>query len=113
MYVYMDKYTSLNNLNVYDELFEYSNPKQAQIKARKYLGKNATLYKSTRRNKKYMIFNPNNNKWIHFGQLDYKDYTKHKDPLRRDLYLSRVNNIKGDWRDNPYSPNNLSIHILW
>jgi len=113
MCIYMDKYTKINNLDLDDELFNYSSPKLAQIKAKKYLGKNAILYKSSRKNNKYMIFDPNNNKWIHFGQLNYEDYTKHKDPLRRDLYLSRATRIKGDWNDNPYSPNNLSIHILW
>jgi hypothetical protein len=45
--------------------------------------------------------------------MGYEDYTIHQDDKRRDSYLSRATNIKGNWRDNKYSPNNLSIHILW
>ena len=25
-----------------------------------------------------MLFNPTTSKWIHFGQMGYEDYTKHK-----------------------------------
>lgn len=32
---------------------------------------------------------------------------------RRRLYLSRATKIKGAWRDDPFSPNNLAIHLLW
>ena len=42
-----------------------------------------------------------------------EDYTLHGDKKRRDRYLKRATNIKGKWQDNPYSPNNLSINILW
>ena len=54
-----------------------------------------------------------NNKWINFGQLGYEDFTKHKDNERRDRYLKRATHIKGNWKNDKYSPNNLSIHILW
>lgn len=59
-----------------------------------------------------MVQNPDN-KWIHFGQMGYEDYTKHKDDDRRKNYLNRSSNIKGQWKANKYSPNNLSIHLLW
>ena len=52
-------------------------------------------------------------KWIHFGQMGYEDYTKHHDKLRRKRYLTRATNIHGNWKKNPYSANNLAIHILW
>jgi hypothetical protein len=52
-------------------------------------------------------------KWIHFGAIPYEDYTKHKDQERRERYLNRAENIKGSWRQNKYSPNNLAIHLLW
>ena len=32
---------------------------------------------------------------------------------RRNAYLKRATNIKGNWKDNKYSPNNLAINILW
>lgn len=32
---------------------------------------------------------------------------------KRNAYLSRATNIKGDWKENDISPNNLAIRILW
>jgi hypothetical protein len=95
------------------ELKKWSNPRQAQKMAIKYLGENAKLYESYKPNKKYMIRNPETNEWVHFGQLGYQDFTKSRDLDQRNRYLARATNIKGNWRDNPYSPNNLSIKILW
>jgi hypothetical protein len=60
-----------------------------------------------------MVLNPNTNKWVHFGAIPFTDYTKHKDKTRRQRYLNRANNIKGNWVNDKYSPNNLSIHLLW
>ena len=94
-------------------LLKYSNPRSAQKKAYKYLGKTAKLYPSDKKDKKYKIFDPKNKKWVNFGQLGYEDFTKHKNKSRRKNYLTRSKNIKGDWKINKYSPNNLSIHILW
>lgn len=59
-----------------------------------------------------MVQDPDN-KWVHFGQMGYEDYTKHKDDNRRKNYLKRSSNISGKWKSNKYSPNNLSIHLLW
>ena len=87
--------------------------KEAQRNAIKYLGKTATLSPSTRTGKKYMIQDQNTGKMVHFGQLGYEDFTKHKDEARRQRYLKRATNMRGDWKQNPYSPNNLSINILW
>ena len=42
-----------------------------------------------------------------------EDWTFHKDNDRRNRYLARATKIKGNWRDNKYSPNNLSINLLW
>lgn len=95
------------------QLLKYSNPQQAQRMAYKYLGKTAKLYPSTNSKKKYDIYDPKHNKWVHFGQLGYEDYTKHKNKTRRKNYLTRSRSIKGNWKTNKYSPNNLSIHILW
>jgi len=95
------------------ELMEYSNFDLAQEKAYDYLGDEAILFYSPKKDKKYRIYDPINDKWVDFGQMKFLDYTKHKDDKRRENYLKRATNIKGKWRDNPYSPNNLSIHILW
>ena len=67
---------------------------------------------STRKNKKYMIMN-DDNKYVHFGDSRYEDFTKHQDKERLKNYLSRASKIKGNWRNNKYSPNNLSINLLW
>lgn len=93
------------------ELLKYSNPKIVKKMAKKYFNTPVEIKQSTRKNKKYMIFD--GNKWIHFGQLGYEDFTKHKNKERRKNYLSRSCKIKGNWKSNKFSPNNLSIHLLW
>jgi len=95
------------------QLYKYSTPITAQKKAHKYLGKSAHIYPADKKDKKYKVYDPKHNKWVNFGQLGYEDYTKHKDKTRRKNYLARSLKIKGNWKKNPYSPNNLSIHILW
>ena len=67
---------------------------------------------STRKNKKYMIMN-DDNKYIHFGDLRYEDFSKHQDLKRLNNYLSRATKIKGNWKKDKYSPNNLAINLLW
>ena len=96
-----------------EELRKYSIPEIAQKKAYKYLGKNADIYPSWKEDKKYVIYNPEKNKFIHFGQMNYEDHTKHQNLDRKNAYLRRATNIKGNWKNDPYSPNNLSRYILW
>jgi len=91
----------------------YSNPRIAQQKTYKYLDKNSKLFPSGNKHKKYRIYDPKNEKWINFGQIRYQDYTKHRDKTRRKNYLTRSKGIKGNWKNNKYSPNNLSRNILW
>jgi hypothetical protein len=91
----------------------YSNPKVVQSKAKKYLGKDTLIQLSNKKDKKYMVYDPNTEKMIHFGQMGYEDFTKHKDPKRRENYLKRTANMKGNWKDNKYSANNLSRNLLW
>jgi len=101
------------------DLANFSNYKEVLHIAKHYYGNDVTLLPSSRKNKKYMILNPNTNKFVHFGAMGYMDYTKYKqiDKERalahRDRYLNRALNIKGKWKDNPYSPNYLSILLLW
>jgi len=94
-------------------LFLYSNPRQAQRMAYKYLGRTAKLYPARNSEKKYSIYDKKNDKWINFGQLGYEDYTKHHDKARRKNYLTRTKYMRGDWQKNRYSANNLSRNILW
>lgn len=95
-----------------NSIWLYSNPPEVYRRAKKYLGKKTKIGLSTKKNKKYMITTPDG-KIVHFGQMGYEDYTKHKNKTRRKNYLTRSRNIKGNWKQNKYSPNNLSIKLLW
>lgn len=95
-----------------EDLKKVSNIKKVIINAIKYFNDTSIkVYLSTRKNKKFMIKNPDG-KWVHFGDLRYEDYTKHENKERREDYLNRAFNIKGNWSSNKYSPNNMSMHIL-
>ena len=95
------------------ELMKISNPAKVLKNAIKYFNNpNVKIYVSSKKDKKYMIIGLNG-KAVHFGQIGYEDYTKHNDNNRRNAYLLRATKIKGNWKDDPYSPNNLSINLLW
>jgi hypothetical protein len=95
-----------------DDIWMYSNPREAQQKAFQIYGKDAILYRSKSKNKKYSIVNPKG-KIVNFGQIGYEDFTKHKDVSRKHNYLTRTSNMKGNWKNDGYSANNLSRNILW
>lgn len=80
--------------------------------AKSYLGPGIKLQPSTRKDKKWMIRTPAN-RLVHFGSSTYQDFTQHGDKERQRLYLLRSGKIEGHWRQNKYSPNNLSREILW
>ncbi len=102
----------IKNVPKSNEIWKWSNPLQVRKKADKYLGKNISIYLSSNPKKKYMVKNTED-KWVHFGAIGYEDFTKHKDEKRRENYLTRSANIRGNWRGDPYSANNLSRNILW
>jgi hypothetical protein len=102
------------------DLSNYSDFETVLSRAKHYYGENVKLFQSTRKTKKYMIYNPYNNKFVHFGQMGYKDFTKYVQLYdletareHRIRYLKRALKIKGNWKDNPYSPNYLSLLLLW
>lgn len=99
-----------NKIPITDEIWNYSDPKIVHNKGVRY---GVAIYKSTRDNKKYMIIHPKTKKRIHFGQMGYEDFTFHNDFKRRESYLKRSNSIRGNWRNDKYSANNLSRNILW
>lgn len=92
------------------EILKYSNPNIVTKNAKKLFGDNVIIALSTRKNKKYMILDPNTNKFIHFGQMRYQDYTKHQDKLRRNRFRQR--NKHWDFT-YVYSPAYLSYVLLW
>ena len=63
---------------------EFSNYSIASKNAISYLGHDAVLYPSTRKNMKFMIQNPYTGKFIHFGRLGYFDY-KIRERIYRNL----------------------------
>jgi len=81
-----------------------------KMNVRKYLGKDIEVKPSTRKNKKVMVLNPETNKWIHFGEKGYIDYTASQDINK--LMLFRKRNDK--WKNAPkWSPAYLAWWILW
>jgi len=102
-----------NYYNWFKNIKKVSNPDKALANTKKYLGKNTPLYPSEKTKFKYKVFNPNTNKFVYFGSMLYEDYLKHGDEIRKKNYLLRSGNIKGNWKDDKYSKNNLSRHILW
>lgn len=105
--------TPANKVAGDDNLYKVSNPREVQKRAFEIYGKDAVVYKSDKPNKKYQILNKLTGKWVYFGDAKMEDFHKHQNPVRRNSYLSRALNIKGNWRDNPYSPNILSLVLLW
>ena len=96
-------------MDKYDELLQFSDPVIVRKKVDQYLGKDVQLYISTRPTKKYMIQRPDD-KWIHFGQMGYSDYTRTLNDTKRRLF--RVRNAK--WADaQKWTPAWLSYYLLW
>ena len=74
---------------------------------------------------KLMIFHPETFKKIYIGSSINNDFIiysmlekmgkipKGTANMKRKSYLARATNIKGDWKKNKYSKNNLAIHLLW
>ena len=90
---------------------EVSTPSKVRANFRKYKGNDdVKLELSEKKDKKYKVII--DNKTVHFGST-MEDYTKHKDESRRKSYIARAKCIKGDWKSNKYSPNNLAINLLW
>lgn len=88
-------------------LINYSNIKEVQRLANKYgVGK---VFPSNRKDKKYMVQDPSG-KMVHFGQMGYEDFTKHKDTIRQERFRQR--NRK--WASSTkWTPSWLSYYLLW
>jgi len=97
-----------------EQLMKVSNPKEVIKNAQQYFNDpDIKVYLSKRKDKKYAIYDPNIKKLVHFGNVNYSDYTKHKNEERRLNYLNRASHIRGSWKENLFSPNNLSLHLTW
>jgi len=99
------------------ELIKISDPQEVKRRFEKYRGTSkAEISVSPREDKKYMIrvaaTDGNRGRIIHIGST-LADYTKHADEARRKSYLARSAGIKGDWRNDKWSANNLARALLW
>ena len=76
---------------------------------------NITLKKSSKSDKKYMVIihKSNSKKTIHFGAKDYSDYTKHKDPERKQRYITRHKKTENWKKSGIESAGFWSRWILW
>jgi hypothetical protein len=107
------KTSSKLSRNFSAKLAKVSNWRAVQRKAFTWLGRNhGKLYVSPNKTKKYCVVTPTG-RIVSFGAINYEDFTKHRDKERRKSYLSRSTKIKGNWKKNKFSPNNLAIHLLW
>ncbi len=93
----------LNNTNI----------EAAQFNAFDYLGKDGVLFYSPHKSKKFRIYDPIFDKWVDFGNINEKDFTKHKNENLRQKFIKKISKSRGDWRENPFSPQRLTIEILW
>ena len=89
---------------------DYTNPNKVFQNAKRIYGNNVQIKLSTRKDKKYMLLNPDNNKWVHFGQIGFEDYTKHQNNKRRQLF--KIRNQKWAEQDK-YTPGFMSYFLSW
>lgn len=108
----VNNFININNVPKNNIIWKWSNPNEVRKKADIYLGKDIPIYLSTNKNKKYMVYSPDGD-LIHFGQINFEDHTRHQNDIRRNLYLKRSANIRGYWKNDKYSANNLSRNLLW
>jgi hypothetical protein len=93
-------------------LSEVSNISKVKANFAKYKGGDAAVLKpSTRAGKKFMV--THDGKTTHFGDINLADFTKTGDEVKRKSYLARSAGIKGDWKRDKYSSNNLARALLW
>ena len=99
------------------DLVKVSDPAEVKRRFEKYrAGEKATIEPSPRADKKYLIriaaADGKAGRAVHIGST-MEDFTKHGDEARRKSYRARSGAIKGDWRDDKWSANNLARELLW
>lgn len=99
------------------ELIKISDPVEVKRRFEKYRGTaKAEISVSPRADKKYMIrvvaADGQRGRIIHIGST-MPDFTKTADEVKRKSYLARSAGIKGDWKSDKWSANNLSRALMW
>ena len=93
----------------YEDLVLISDPYKVYSKFKKIYSCDSDIKIRTRKNKKYMVYDPNIKKWFHFGST-MEDYTFHRDLQRRLKFKTRNRR----WADaDIYSSAYASYTLLW
>lgn len=99
------------------DLVKISDPAEVKRRFEKYRGSaKAEISVSPRVDKKYKVrvaaAGGVRGRIVHIGST-MADFTKHADEAKRKSYLARSAGIKGEWRDDKWSANNLSRALMW
>lgn len=98
--------------------------KDVKKKAKEYGYNPNNVYISDNNKHKIMIYD-DNGKIHRFGRVNYGDYLiwshleKNKQVpigyanMKKNVFHKSHSKIKGNWKSNDYSPNNLSLRLLW
>jgi hypothetical protein len=93
----------------YEDLVSISNFYIVYNQFKKIYPSDSEIKISTRKNKKYMIYDTDKNEWFHFGST-MSDYTRHGDKQRQIIFLKRNKR----WADaDIYTPAYASYYLLW
>ena len=93
----------------YEDIIKISDPYKVYIKFKDIYPCDSHIAISTRKNKKYMIYNPEKDKYIHFGST-MEDYTKLQDQQKSINFFIRNQR----WAEaDMYSAAYASYYLLW
>lgn len=93
-----------------EQIFPYSDPNIVFQRAKKLYGRDVKIEYSTRKDKKYMLYDPNKRKFFHFGQIGYQDYTKTGNEIQRLKFQMRNHRFASAPK---YSASYNSYYLLW
>lgn len=99
---YKYQYIKLQKLN------KVSNPETVAQRAREH--GILSLKPSTKPDKKYMFTHPITREEVHFGDIEYEDWTKHLDPVRRRNFKRRNEHWS---KAEKFSPAWASYFLTW
>lgn len=97
-----------------DEVPLYDFPTDLLVGGKHHL-KLVKIVRSAKKEKKWdAVFkiNDGRTKTVSFGATGYQDYTQHKDPHRKSLYLQRHGRGHEEW-SRPDTPGALARWVLW
>lgn len=93
-----------------EELWKYSDPNIVFARAKQLYGRDVKIDYSEKKDKKYKLYDPNKREFIHFGQMGYEDYSRHRNEIRRMLFQQRNHRFASAPK---YSAAYNSYYLLW